>query len=61
MINTDDKTKEALDAVLKQIDFETIKTDDVIADLVSHLRGTAFRLLVGSSLLEEIAKREESK
>jgi hypothetical protein len=58
MINTvDQKTQEALDAVLKQIDFATLKYADVVADLVSNTRSLAFRLLVGSALLEEIAKR----
>lgn len=57
MINTDQKTQEALDAVLKQIDFATLKYADVVADLVGNTRALAFRLLVGSALLEEIAKR----
>ena len=57
MINTDPKTQEALDAVLKQIDFTTLQYADVVADLVSNTRALAFRLLVGSALLEEIAKR----
>ena len=58
MINTvDQKTQEALDAVLKQINFATLKYADVVADLVSNTRALAFRLLVGSALLEEIAKR----
>lgn len=62
MINTvDPKTQEALDAVLKQIDFATLKYADVVADLVSNTRSLAFRLLVGSALLEEIAKRDQSK
>jgi len=58
MINTDDKTKEALDAVLSQIDFNTLKASEVIADLTNNTRALAFRLLVGSALLEEIAKRD---
>ncbi len=58
MINTDPKTQEALDAVLKQIDFNTLKESEVLADLVSNTRALAFRLLVGSALLEEIAKRD---
>lgn len=59
MINTiDEKTQEALDAVLKQIDFKTIKRNDVVADLITNTRALAFRLLVGSALLEEIEKRD---
>jgi hypothetical protein len=58
MIDTDTKTQEALDAVLKQIDFKTLKASEVLADLVSNTRALAFRLLVGSALLEEIAKRD---
>jgi hypothetical protein len=58
MIDTDTKTQEALDAVLKQIDFNSLKASEVLADLVSNTRALAFRLLVGSALLEEIAKRE---
>jgi hypothetical protein len=58
MINTDTKTQEALDAVLKQIDFNALKASEVLADLVSNTRALAFRLLVGSALLEEIAKRD---
>jgi antitoxin component of RelBE/YafQ-DinJ toxin-antitoxin module len=61
MINTDDKTKEALDAVLSQIDFNTLKASEVLADLVSNTRALAFRLLVGSALLEEIAKRDQAE
>ena len=62
MINTvDQKTQEALDAVLKQIDFATLKYADVVADLVSNTRALAFRLLVGSALLEEIAKRDQAE
>ena len=59
MINTDPKTQEALDAVLKQIDFKTLKASEVLADLASNTRALAFRLLVGSALLEEIAKRDQ--
>lgn len=59
MINTDPKTQEALDAVLKQIDFKTLKASEVLADLASNTRALAFRLLVGSALLEEIAKCNE--
>ena len=59
MINTDPKTKEALDAVLSQIDFNALKASEVLADLASNTRALAFRLLVGSALLEEIAKRDE--
>jgi hypothetical protein len=58
MIDTDTKTKEALDAVLSQIDFNALKASEVLADLVSNTRALAFRLLVGSALLEEIAKRD---
>jgi hypothetical protein len=58
MIDTDQKTQEALDAVLKQIDFNALKASEVLADLVSNTRALAFRLLVGSALLEEIAKRD---
>ncbi len=61
MIDTDPKTKEALDAVLKQIDFKTLKASDVLADLVSNTRALAFRLLVGSALLEEITKRDQAE
>jgi hypothetical protein len=61
MINTDPKTQEALDAVLKQIDFNTLKASEVLADLVSNTRALAFRLLVGSALLEEIAKRDQAE
>lgn len=57
MINTDQKTQEALDAVLKQIDFANLQYADVVSDLVGNTRALAFRLLVGSALLEEIAKR----
>jgi hypothetical protein len=58
MIDTGTKTQEALDAVLKQIDFNALKASEVLADLVSNTRALAFRLLVGSALLEEIAKRD---
>jgi hypothetical protein len=58
MINTDPKTKEALDAVLKQIDFNTLKASDVLADLASTNQAAGFRLLVGAALLEGIAKRD---
>lgn len=61
MIDTDTKTQEALDAVLKQIDFNTLKASEVLADLVSNTRALAFRLLVGSALLEEIAKRDQAE
>lgn len=61
MINTDLKTQEALDAVLSQIDFKTLKASEVLSDLVSNTRALAFRLLVGSALLEEIAKRDQSE
>jgi len=61
MIDTDTKTQEALDAVLKQIDFNAIKESEVLADLVSNTRALAFRLLVGSALLEEIAKRDQAE
>jgi len=61
MIDTDTKTQEALDAVLKQIDFNALKASEVLADLVSNTRALAFRLLVGSALLEEIAKRDQSE
>jgi hypothetical protein len=61
MIDTDNKTKEALDAVLKQIDFKTLNVFEVLADLVSNTRALAFRLLVGSALLEEIAKRDQAE
>ena len=61
MIDTDTKTQEALDAVLKQIDFKTLKASEVLADLVSNTRALAFRLLVGSALLEEIAKRDQAE
>lgn len=61
MIDTDPKTKEALDAVLSQIDFKTLKASEVLADLVSNTRALAFRLLVGSALLEEIAKRDQAE
>ena len=61
MINTDPKTQEALDAVLKQIDFNALKASDVFADLSSNLNAMGFRLLVGSALLEEIAKRDQAK
>ena len=61
MINTDPKTKEALDAVLKQIDFNTLKASDVLADLASTIQAAGFRMLVGSALLEEIAKRDQAE
>lgn len=61
MIDTDQKTQEALDAVLKQIDFKNLKASEVLADLVSNTRALAFRLLVGSALLEEIAKRDQAE
>lgn len=61
MINTDGKMKEALDAVLSQIDFNTLKASEVLADLVSNTRALAFRLLLGSALLEEIAKRDQAE
>ena len=61
MIDTDQKTQEALDAVLKQIDFNTLKSSEVLADLVSNTRALAFRLLVGSALLEEITKRDQAE
>jgi hypothetical protein len=61
MIDTDTKTQEALDAVLKQIDFNALKASEVLADLVSNTRALAFRLLVGSALLEEIAKRDQTE
>jgi hypothetical protein len=61
MIDTDTKTKEALDAVLSQIDFNALKASEVLADLVSNTRALAFRLLVGSALLEEIAKRDQAE
>lgn len=55
---TDEATQKAIHAVLDKIDFEKISKADVLADLISQTRAIAFRLLVGSTLLEEIAKRE---
>ena len=55
---TDEATQAAIHAVLDKIDFEKISKADVLADLISQTRAIAFRLLVGSTLLEEIERRE---
>ena len=57
---TDEATQKAIHAVLDKIDFEKISRSDVLADLISQTRAIAFRLLVGSTLLEEIEKRESA-
>jgi len=57
---TDEATQKAIHAVLEKIDFEKISRSDVLADLISQTRAIAFRLLVGSALLEEIEKRESA-
>lgn len=56
----DEQTRKQIDEVLSQIDFSAVTRKDVIADLVSNTRAIAFRLLVGSALLEEIDARESA-
>lgn len=58
---TDEATQKAISTVLEKIDFEKISRSDVLADLISQTRAIAFRLLVGSTLLEEIEKRESTE
>lgn len=54
----DQKTQDALAAVLNKIDFNSLKKEEVIADIVHQSKMFSFRMLVASALIEEINKKE---
>lgn len=53
----DKKTQDALAAVLDKIDFDSLKKEEVIADIVHQSKMFSFRMLVASALIEEINKK----
>jgi hypothetical protein len=57
MINTDPKTQEALDAIIKKVDIASLKTEDIIADAAAQLHMAGARLHVAAVLLKKKAEQ----
>lgn len=51
----------SIDAVLSKIDFDKITKDDVFHDLMHNAKLFSFRLMVASSLLEQLHIRDLAK
>jgi hypothetical protein len=51
----------SIDAVLAKVDFDKITKDDVFHDLMHNAKLFSFRLMVASSLLEQLHIRDLAK
>ena len=56
----DKQTQDALAAVISKIDFDNLKKEEVIADIVNQSKMFSFRMLIASALIEEINKKEKA-
>lgn len=55
------EAREAVDAILSKIDYDTLSKDDVFHDIMHQAKLFAFRLMVGAALLEQLLIRERAK